>query len=135
VPLPDGTSDRGTLQTLFEQAYHARFHVDLPEIRANLVNLNCSVVGVRPDVDLTALIDGQNRAHTLDDARHGAREVWFEAGWTETPVFWRDHLPGDARIVGPAIIEQMDTTVVIEPGDRAHQDADHNLIIEIGDAS
>jgi hypothetical protein len=40
----------------------------------------------------------------------------------DTPVYWRDHLPADAEIAGPAIIEQMDTTIVIEPGD--HRDAD-----------
>jgi N-methylhydantoinase A len=33
---------------------------------------------------------------------------------------------------GPAIIEQMDTTVVIDPGARVTQDADGNLIVEVG---
>jgi N-methylhydantoinase A len=39
---------REALQALFEAAYHARFRVELPTIRANLVNLNTSVIGVRP---------------------------------------------------------------------------------------
>ena len=38
---------------LFETAYFARFKVELPEIRANLVNLNTAVTGVRAGVDLS----------------------------------------------------------------------------------
>ena len=47
---------------------------------------------------------------------------------------WRDHLPLDATLTGPAIIEQMDTTIVIEPGDSLETDIEGNLIITIGGA-
>ncbi|MCO5057825.1 MAG: hydantoinase/oxoprolinase family protein [Rhizobiaceae bacterium] len=132
VPLPDGAVDAPTLQELFEIAYEARFKVKLPEIRANLVNLNTSVIGQRPSADLSILIDPAGRAATLDGARTGTRSVWFEnGGWAETPVYARDRLPLDALVVGPAILEQMDATTVLEPGDRATGDADGNIIIEI----
>ena len=36
-----------------------------------------------------------------------------------------------AVIIGPAILEQMDTTTLLHRGDRASQDADGNLIIEV----
>ena len=49
VPLPDGHArPRATCSAVFEAAYHARFRVELPEIRASLVNLNVSVIGERP---------------------------------------------------------------------------------------
>ena len=132
VPLPDGAVDAPTLQELFEIAYEARFKVKLPEIRANLVNLNTSVIGQRPSADLSILIDPAGRAATLDGARTGTRSVWFEnGGWAETPVYARDRLPLDAVVEGPAILEQMDATTVLEPGDRATGDADGNIIIEI----
>ena len=131
VPLPDGRPERADLQARFEAAYRERFHVELPEIRANLVNLNCSVIGRRPGVDLSALIDAAGRTARLEEARTGQRRVWFD-GWHETPVYWRDHLPPDARIEGPAVVEQMDTTILIAPGDRAEQDADGNILIEVG---
>src|SRR5690606_36110190 len=66
LPGPDVTRDQ--LQTLFEQAYFARFRVALPEIRASLVNLNTSVVGVRAPLDLSMLIDPHGRAASLADA-------------------------------------------------------------------
>ncbi len=120
------------LQELFEKAYFARFKVELPEIRANLVNLNTSVIGVRPDVDLSRLIDPAGRAATLDDARREIRPVWYDGAWLDTPVYVREKLPLDAVIAGPAIIEQMDATTVLEPGDVARGDADGNILIDVG---
>ncbi|WP_054311754.1 hydantoinase/oxoprolinase family protein [Mesorhizobium sp. 1M-11] len=132
VPLPSSKVDRATLQDLFEKAYFARFKVELPEIRANLVNLNTSVIGVRPQIDLSTLIDPVGRASTLKKAWLEIRPVWYDGTWHDTPVYARDGLPLDAVIKGPAIIEQMDATTVLEPGDRAKSDADGNLIVEVG---
>ena len=50
----------------------------------------------------------------------------------ETPVYWRDYLPINMEIDGPAIIEQMDCTTLVEPGDKARGDADGNIIIGVG---
>ncbi|MEZ5887282.1 MAG: hydantoinase/oxoprolinase family protein [Paracoccaceae bacterium] len=133
VRLPDGAPTREALQAAFERAYHDRFRVDLPTIRANLVNLNCSVIGQRTAIDLSTLIDPAGRRATLSEARTGTRPVWF-GGWVETPIYWRDQLPADARLSGPAIVEQMDTTIVIEPGDRLETDAEGNLIVTVGGA-
>jgi N-methylhydantoinase A len=132
VPLPSGRLDRKTLQDLFEKAYFARFKVELPEIRAALVNLNTSVIGVTPGFDLSRLIDPARRAATVEMALREVRPVWYDGVWCETPVYDRERLPLDAVIEGPAILEQLDATTVIEPGDRAASDADGNIIIEIG---
>ena len=132
VPLPSANVDRATLQALFEKAYFARFKVELPEIRANLVNLNTSVIGVRPAVDLSRLIDPAGRVDSLGAALNETRPVWFDGGWRDTPVYAREKLPLDAVLEGPAILEQMDCTTVLEPGDRARSDADGNIVIEVG---
>jgi N-methylhydantoinase A len=132
VPLPCAHVSRALLQDLFEKAYFARFRVELPEIRANLVNLNTSVIGVRPAVDLGRLIDPAGRAATLDDARRETRPVWYDGAWLETPVYIRGKLPLDAVVQGPAVIEQMDATTVLEPSDVATCDGDGNLLIQVG---
>ncbi|MCA0013846.1 hydantoinase/oxoprolinase family protein [Mesorhizobium sp. B292B1B] len=134
VLLPSSSVTRQELQALFEKAYFARFKVELPEIRANLVNLNTSVTGVRPAIDLSRLIDPAGRAKTLDDARREIRPVWYSGRWHDTPVYAREELPLDGIIEGPAILEQMDATTVLEPGDRARSDVDGNIIIDIGEA-
>ncbi|MGB3280549.1 MAG: hydantoinase/oxoprolinase family protein [Pseudorhodobacter sp.] len=128
VPLPNATPSREELQQRFEAAYHARFRVNLPTIRANLVNLNTSVIGERPEMDLSRLVDPQGRLPA--PTPQSTRKVWF-GGWVETPVFWRDQLPLDLQLQGPAIIEQMDTTTVVHPGCTVTSDLDGNLIIEV----
>jgi N-methylhydantoinase A len=133
IPLPDATPTRDDLQRRFERAYHARFRVELPQVHAALVNLNCSVTGHRPPVDLALMLDCATRAATLADATLGRRRVRFDDGWHDTPVYDRERLPVDATLTGPAILQQLDTTIVIGPGDRMAQDRDGNLLVEIAD--
>ena len=131
VPLPDGEVSRSEIQERFESGYFERFQVDLPEIRASLVNLKTSVIGVRPQIELDILIDPSGRLATVDAARTGVRRVWFDGDWRETPIYARDRLPFDAAFDGPAIVEQMDTTIVIESGNRVMADADGNLLVQV----
>ncbi|MDQ7080370.1 MAG: hydantoinase/oxoprolinase family protein [Paracoccaceae bacterium] len=131
VDLDTASPSRAQLQQLFERAYWQRFHVELPEIRANLVNINTSVIGLRPLLDLSTLIDPLGRRSTVSEALRETRPVRFDGAWHDTPVYWRDHLPPSAEIRGPAIIEQMDTTILIEPGDLARSDDEGNILIEI----
>lgn len=63
----------------------------------------------------------------------GYRETLFALGeLTKTPVFERDALVNGQCIHGPAIIEQMDTTVLIFPDDTCNVDRWGNLVIELG---
>ena len=135
VPLPRLDATREEIQAIFEKAYFDRFQVKLPEIRANLVNLKTSVIGERPDFDLGRIMDARLRAKTVENARIGTRQVWFDGEWLETAIYARDKLPTGGQFVGPAIVEQMDTTIVVEPGNTVLVDEDGNLSIEIGDHS
>jgi N-methylhydantoinase A len=60
------------------------------------------------------------------------RRVWFAADAAQdTPVYDRlGLLPGDT-IAGPAVIEQLDSTTLLFPGDRATVDPYLNLTVEI----
>ncbi len=131
VALPRIDVGVAELRAVFEAAYWRRFGVELPEIRAVLVNLHTAVIGKRPGIDLAALMRGE-KAKDVAGARLGTREVWFErGGWTATPIYARDRLPLDLNLQGPAIIEQLDTTIVVEPGDRVSCDAIGNLVVEV----
>ncbi len=133
VPLPDGTPTRADMQARFEEVYWNRFRVKLAEIRAKIVNVNCSIIGVCDPVDLTALIDPAGRQATANPT--GTRRVIFDGEPLETPIYWRDHLPDDVALQGPAVIEQADSTVLLPPGDRATGITDGNLVIDIGDGT
>jgi len=63
---------------------------------------------------------------TLADARLGERRAYFGA-FVPTAIYERARLPRGARLDGPAIVEQGDTTTVIPPGVTALVDAAGNL--------
>ncbi|HEY0275165.1 MAG TPA: hypothetical protein VGC31_03725 [Paenirhodobacter sp.] len=60
------------------------------------------------------------------------RDVWFDRREAQrTPVYDRTSFRTGQDIAGPAIIEQLDTTTVLFPGDHALVAADTSLVIEI----
>jgi len=63
---------------------------------------------------------------TLADARLGERRAYFD-GYVPTTLYERARLPLGARLTGPAIVEQDDTTTVIPPGVTALVDEAGNL--------
>jgi N-methylhydantoinase A len=131
VAVTDTTIGRDALQKAFEAAYWQRFEVELPEIRAVLVNLHTAVIGRRQQLSLDRLLAAEP-ARDVAGARKGSRKVWYDAGgWQDTPVYDRERLPRNADFAGPAILEQLDTTVVIEPGNRVHVDMLGNLIVSV----
>jgi N-methylhydantoinase A len=118
------------LHKAFAVAYDRRFGIELAEIPPVLVNLHTAVIGVRPEISLAALA-ATERAPTLKAAQAGERRVWFTDGWRQTTVYARDKLPLDAAFEGPAILEQLDCTTVVEPGDKVRQDKLGNLLISV----
>jgi N-methylhydantoinase A len=62
----------------------------------------------------------------------GARPVFFGAdAAVKTPVYLRGDLRPGQAFQGPAMVEQLDTTTPIYPGNRARVDSAGNLIIEL----
>lgn len=131
VPADAASADPASLRAAFEGAYLERFGIALPEIGAVLVNLKTSVIGRRPELDPALLAASNERATSVEAAQVGERRVWFESGWQPTPVYRRERLPLEAGLAGPVIVEQLDATTVLEPGDRARQDRLGNLIVSV----
>lgn len=112
----------------FAERYRERFDVELAEMRAILVNVRTSAIGRRPGLDLRLFAPAMARD---GDARVATRQVRFDGGWLETSIYRRDGLVVGDRIAGPAIVEQFDTTTVIDPGATAHVDDWGNLVISV----
>ena len=60
----------------------------------------------------------------------GSAEVVFAGGPVETTLYDRDALQTGNRIAGPALLLQLDTTIVVPPGWDGEVDAYGNLILE-----
>lgn len=130
VDTPDVS--REELHEIFAKAYWNRFAVELDEIRPVVVNLHTAVIGKRRGIELSALMTAEDRKDNVADAQIGSREAWFTGGRRDTPVYRREWLPLGGKIDGPAILEQLDTTIVVEPNDSLEVDAFGNIIMTIG---
>jgi N-methylhydantoinase A len=129
VRLPDPrknpVNEAGMLAA-FEAAYRKNFARTLPGIAVRLVNLRVAAIGRRPKFDLATLAPGPEAS--MEAADRGARRVWF-GGWREARVHDRLLLPVGAEIFGPAILEQPDATIVVDPGLAARVDRFGNVIM------
>jgi N-methylhydantoinase A len=132
VELPSPEVTRAELRERFEAAYFARFQVRLPEIEPVLVNLLTSVIGRRRPFPVASLLAADARAGTLDGAMIGERAIYAGGRWQGAAVFDRLRLPIGAPLQGPAIVQQIDATCVIEPGAAARVDRVGNLLITVG---
>ena len=137
VPMDSASMTYKEILTAFEKIYFNRFRIHLPEVRVKIVNVRTIVTGCRPEIDLTCLMDFSGRAHSLAAAQVGSRAVCFygaknELNWHEVPIYNREKLPLEFELNGPAILEQMDTTVFIEPQNDVSSDRYGNIFIGVG---
>ena len=134
VPLPVGLAEGTTgvtaaiVRAAFEAAYSRAFTRLLPGIPVRIVTLRTAAIGRRPAFDLAILAPGADSG--MEGAARGTRPVWFEGAWRDAAVFDRLALPVGGVVAGPAILEQPDATIVVDPGLAARTDRFGNLIIE-----
>jgi N-methylhydantoinase A len=132
VPIASPDVSREALHDIFAKAYWNRFEVELDEIRPVVVNLHTAVIGRRKGIDLSSLMSPADRTDTLEGARIGTRDIWFGGKIHETPIYRREKLPLGASFDGPAILEQLDTTIVVGPPDSVVVDDFANVILSVG---
>ena len=130
VPVLGPGFDPECIRATFAEHYQCRFDIALPEMVPMLVNLRTTVIGRRASFDFASLARAENGAGT-NDPRTGSRPVRFDGTWHETTIYDRAALAPGATVEGPAIIEQLDTTIPIEPGVVAEVDGFGNLLIPI----
>ena len=130
APLTSAKRDWGKLsiqeiKDAFESAYQIAFGRTLGDIAIKVLNLRFSVIGVRPKFDLGVL------APTSRDmpAPLGYQNVFHNGIQHKAVRYARLELPVGSSIEGPAVLEQSDTTLWLEPGFTAVVDKLGNLIL------
>jgi N-methylhydantoinase A len=70
-------------------------------------------------------------------AQLGNRPVFFsETGnFVDTPVYRRDALPVGVTLIGPIILEQLDSTVVLSPGTISTVTPDRHIVTRFAEAT
>lgn len=131
--LPEGAMrgeialDRDTIRKAFELAYTAAFGRLLDGIPIRVMNWKIAVIGRRPKFDLRLLAPAPGAS--LEKAGKGTRPVFADGRWQDATVWRRLDLPCGAVIPGPAILDQADTTIFVDPDLQAEVDGFGNLIL------
>lgn len=126
VKLEAAALTRQGIQQAFEQTYQQAFGRILQGLVIRVLNLRYARIGVRPKLDLKVLApQGEGSQRVL-----GLQKVYHQGAWWEARRLARLDLPVGACVEGPAILEQPDTTVWLEPGFVARVDALGNLCVQ-----
>ncbi|MCH9671203.1 MAG: hydantoinase/oxoprolinase family protein [Gammaproteobacteria bacterium] len=136
VPISQGgildPTEIGTLETLrasFFAVHDQAYGYHNPHDAIELINIRLTAIGSAPDTIAPPASTG-DAAQVPDPI--GAREVWFEFDApVSAPIYSRSSLAPGHKLVGPAVIEQLDTTTLLYPGDTLQVDAQLNLLIEV----
>ncbi len=129
TPLPQmeqGVSREAVLAA-FQQAYMAAFGSILQGIGIRVLNLRVAAIGRRKKFDLALL--APPKEGSLAAAQRTTRPVWLDSAWHEAAIYRRLELPLGAEVPGPAVLEQSDTTILIEADLVGRVDAFGNLVV------
>jgi N-methylhydantoinase A len=119
--------DGATLKAAFEKAYAAVYGLTIPGQAAEAITWSVTVSGPRPAIaKATKAKAGKKpkplRHLKLFDARLGKQ--------MPSPVYWRFDLVAGAKIKGPAIIAEHETSTIVGSAFTARVDAFGNIILE-----
>jgi N-methylhydantoinase A len=121
----DKAKIRADFDARHKEVYGTHASGEVPDI----VNVRVMSIAEVAKLDLPELKPQQGEPKPV-----GRRKVLFDeaAGYVDTPIYDRAALGAGAEIAGPAIIEQLDSTTVIMPGQTSRVERYGNIIIEIG---
>lgn len=142
VPVPDGRLDEYAarkMEAAFEERYVHFFHAVPPGYEPMVINWRLRASGPTPTLQLREVAPSL-AARALEDGHESDsnplkswRKAYFpEEDYVDTPVYSRYSLSEGDCIEGPAIVEEKESTVVVNPADSLLVDELGNLRIEIG---
>ncbi|MBO9357846.1 hydantoinase/oxoprolinase family protein [Bordetella petrii] len=138
VPLPDGpysgrgapdeAGARAALLAAFEEGYRQKFGRTPPDVPVELLNLRVS--GEAPPRQAPPHDEIPAGAPATPKAR---RKVYFREynDYVDTPIYDRASLRGGFQAMGPLLVEDPGSTLVVGPHGRVSQSPSGNLIVDI----
>ena len=130
VDMPDGPITEATVDHLianFHDLHNRLYTYNLPQAKVELVNVRVSASGALPRHEMSTLSSANGRQPGPESHRPAlfSRSV----GYVDTPVYRRNTLFAGSELVGPAVVEQRDTTTLLAPGFGARVDSYGSLVI------
>ncbi len=133
IPVPvtedlNRLSDFGSIRSRFDTLHQEHYGHSAPAEPVVIVNLRLSALG-RSDHRLSL----KSPFRESDRGKRGERPVIFDAGLQPVvcSIFLRSGLELGDEIQGPAVIEEVGSTILVYPGDRAHVNEFGHIIIDL----
>lgn len=125
IDLADSVEPHAITADLFSALFHRRYEEtyrnSFPDAQIELINLRVRVIGKRRPLDLRRIARASGAADK--PVPQGRRRILYGRKAYDCAVYDRLALKAGHEIVGPALIEQFDTTTVISPDRVARVDA------------
>ena len=127
VPLPDppfGSDVMGQIARAFHDHHRQTYGHDNRAEPVQLVNVRLTAIGRIPPVTI-------RQDPGTGQVEKGRRQIWLGGqGAVEARVLQREAMPGAMTVQGPAIVESLESTVLVPPGWQMRMDADGFLHLE-----
>jgi len=130
-PAALGPDSLPIITASFETAYRLLYSRTPMGVPLEALNWRAVISGPPPDLTITSGLGAG--AATMPTAKKRRAAYFPEAGgYVETPVYDRYGLQPGARLAGPAIVEERESTTVVGPGALISVDVHRNLVAEPG---
>jgi N-methylhydantoinase A len=115
VPVAPDPVGRATLAKIaedFHQRHRATYGHDNRAEPVQIVSLRVAAIGKMPP-----LVVRDVPASPSADALKSTRKIWFrETGLVDAAIYDRPRMPTGLALTGPAVIESLESTVLVPPG-------------------
>jgi N-methylhydantoinase A len=128
VPWPSHTIDEASLrQTIdgFHKAHEKLYTFSQPDTPVEIAGLRVEAIGRLAKPNMQKIGPGISQEQALK----GTQRTYFEGEWVTSKIYDRAKLGEGASIAGPAILEQLDATTFLLPGQVGSVDSYGNFII------
>ena len=125
----DAALDLVRLRARFDARHQAMFGHSAPDEPVEIVSYRVRGIGKVPPVEMPRFV----RAGTgIGAAQRATRCMRFAGETIQCPVYQREALDVGSEFAGPAVLDQLDCTTVICPGQVARVDEWKNLLVTEG---
>ena len=128
VPVPPEPVDRETLEKIAETFHSRHLHTyghDNRDEPVQIVSIRLAAIGTIPP-----LVVRDKPARPGADAIKSRRQLWFhETGTVDSTIYDRKRMPSGLEVAGPAVIESLDSTILVPPGWQARINEDGFVLL------
>jgi N-methylhydantoinase A len=128
VPVPEGPVDQATLKRIAESFHDRHRQTYGHENRAEpvqIVSVRLAAIGT-----IAPLVVRDAPARPGTNAIKSERQLWFhQTGAVDATIYERARMPSGLAFAGPAVIESLESTILVPPGWQAAMNEDGFVLL------